>query len=377
MSDTGKQLTSTVKADGTLELSLVDVPIPTPADDEVIIRVEAAPINPSDLGLVLGMADVASIAQGGTADAPTVTANIPPMFMPMHALRLDTPVPCGNEGAGVVCGAGSSDAAQALMGKTVAILGGQTYQQYRAIKATECLVLNEGTTPAEGAACFVNPLTAIGMVETMRMEDHTALVHTAAASNLGQMLVKICVEEDVPLVNIVRKQEQIDLLKSIGATHVVNMSADSFKDDLVAALADTGATVAFDATGGGTLASDILAGMEAAANLKGGDGSIYGSMTHKQCYIYGGLERSTTTLSRNFGMAWGLGGWLLTYFLIKIGPEETQKLKQRVADNVHTTFKSTYTKEISLAEVMMADNVKAFGKMATGEKFLINPNKDL
>ena len=373
MSETGKQLASTVKEDGTLELSIIDVPVPSPAEDEVVVRVEAAPINPSDLGLVLGMADISTIAQGDGV----VTAQVPPAFMPMHAQRLNTPVPCGNEGAGVVCAAGSSDGAQALMGKTVAILGGQTYGQYRAIKASECLVLNDGTTPAEGAACFVNPLTAIGMVETMRMEGHTALVHTAAASNLGQMLVKICVEEDVPLVNIVRKQDHVDLLKSIGANHVVNMSADSFKQDLVAALSETGATIAFDATGGGSLASDILAGMEAAANLKGGDGSIYGSMTHKQCYIYGGLERSTTTLSRNFGMAWGLGGWLLTYFLIKIGPEETQRLKQRVADNVHTTFASTYTKEISLAEVMDADNVKAFGKMATGEKYLINPNKGL
>jgi len=377
MSDTGKQLNSTVKEDGTLELSIAEVPIPTPADDEVVVRIEAAPINPSDLGLLLGMADLETVAQGGTADNPTITATVPPMFMGMQQARLNMPLPVGNEGAGVVCGAGYSAEAQALMGKTVAILGGQTYQQYRAIKASECLVLNEGTTPAEGAACFVNPLTAIGMVETMRMEGHTALVHTAAASNLGQMLVKICVEEDVQLVNIVRKQEQVDLLKSIGATHVVNMSAPSFKDDLVSALAETGATIAFDATGGGTLASDILSGMEAAANLAGGDGSIYGSMTHKQCYIYGGLERSTTTLSRAFGMAWGLGGWLLTYFLIKIGPEETQKLKQRVADNVNTTFKSTYTEEVSLQEALSLDAVKGYGKMATGEKYLINPNKGL
>jgi len=371
MSDTGKQLASTVREDGTLELSVVDVPIPTPADDEVIVQVEAAPINPSDLGLVLGMADVSTVAQNGD----TITAQVPPAFMPMHKMRLNVPVPCGNEGAGTVCGAGSSAEAQALMGKTVAILGGQTYQQFRAVKASDCLVLNEGTTAAEGAACFVNPLTVLGMVGTMRMEGHTALVHTAAASNLGQMLVKVCLEEDIPLVNIVRKPEQVELLKGIGATHVVNMSDPDFKEQLTAALVETGATLAFDATGGGTLASDILGCMEAAAVQLDPSGSIYGSTTHKQCYIYGGLERATTTLSRNFGMAWGLGGWLLTYFLIKVGPEETQRLKQHVADNVHTTFKSSYTKEISLAEVMDAENVKAFGKMATGEKYLICPNK--
>ena len=376
MSDTGLQLNSLVKSDGTLELSLKDVAVPTPGDDQVVVRVEAAPINPSDLGMLLGMADLDTLEQAGTGVAPMITGTVAKPFIKTQAARLDHAMPVGNEGAGTVIAAGSSAEAQALMGKTVAILGGATYQQYRAIDAKECLVLNEGTTAAEGAACFVNPLTALGMVGTMRMEGHTALVHTAAASNLGQMLVKICLEEDIPLVNIVRKQEQVDLLKSLGATHVVNMADPNFKADLTDALEETGATIAFDATGGGSLASDILAGMEAAANRSLTDFNRYGSMTHKQCYIYGGLERATTTLSRNFGMAWGLGGWLLTYFLIKIGPEETQKLKQRVADNVHTTFKSSYTQEISLQEALSLDAVKAYGKMATGEKYLINPNKD-
>lgn len=377
MSNSGLQLNSLVKSDGTVELSLAEVPTPEPGDDEVLVRIEAAPINPSDLGMLLGMADPSTARQAGTEDAPVITADIPPAFMRMLAARLDQPLPAGNEGAGIVVAAGASDEAQALMGKTVAMLGGPTYRQYRAIAARDCLVLNEGTTPAEGAACFVNPLTALGMVGTMRLEGHTALVHTAAASNLGQMLVKICLEEDVPLVNIVRKQEQVDLLKGIGATHVVNMSSDSFMADLTDALEETGATIAFDATGGGSLASDILSCMEAAAMRGQSDFTRYGSATHKQCYIYGGLERSTTTLSRAFGMAWGLGGWLLPYFLEKVGPEETQRLKQRVADNVHTTFKSTYTKEVSLKEALSLDAVQTYARMVTGEKYLICPHKGL
>lgn len=376
MTDSGLQLNSLVKSDATVTLSLDDVATPEPAEDEILVRIEAAPINPSDLGMLLGMADPATARQTGSDDAPEITADIPPAMMRMLAARLDQPMPTGNEGAGVVVAAGSSAEAQALIGRTVAMLGGPTYRQYRTIKTKDCLVLNEGTTPAEGAACFVNPLTALGMVGTMRLEGHSALVHTAAASNLGQMLVKICLEEDIPLVNIVRKQEQVDLLKGLGAAHVVNMSADSFKADLTDALAATGATLAFDATGGGSLASDILSCMEAALVRKQDDFTRYGSTTHKQCYIYGGLERSTTTLSRAFGMAWGLGGWLLPYFLEKVGPAETEKLKQRVADNIHTTFKSTYTNEVSLKEALSLDAVQTYARMATGQKFLINPHKD-
>jgi NADPH2:quinone reductase len=297
--------------------------------------------------------------------------------MKAMAGRLDQPLPVGNEGAGVVVQAGASPAAQALMGKTVAILGGAMYAQYRCIKAVQCLVLPPGTTPAEGASCFVNPLTALGMVATMRSEGHTALVHTAAASNLGQMLNKICIKDSVDLVNIVRKQEHVDVLKKIGATYVCDSSSPTFMGDLTAALVATGATVAFDAIGGGTQAGQILTAMEIAANKTAKEYSRYGSTTHKQVYIYGGLDRGPTQFNRAFGMAWGIGGWLLPAFLQKIGFEAAQKLRERVAAEIKTTFASTYTKEVSLAGALALQEIAVYGKQATGEKYLINPNKGL
>jgi len=251
------------------------------------------------------------------------------------------------------------------------------YAQYRCIKAVQCLVLPPGTTPAEGASCFVNPLTALGMVATMRAEGHKALVHTAAASNLGQMLNKICLKDSVGLVNVVRNQAHVDLLKKLGAVHVVNSTSPGFMDELTEALATTGATVAFDAIGGGTLAGQILTAMEAAANRTAKEYSRYGSTTHKQVYIYGGLDRGPTQFSRAFGMAWGIGGWLLTPFLQKIGFEAAQKLRERVAAEIKTTFASTYTKEISLAEALRPEEIAVYAKLATGEKYLINPNKGL
>jgi len=283
----------------------------------------------------------------------------------------------GNEGAGVVVRAGTTPAAQALMGKTVAILGGSMYTQYRCIKAVQCLVLPPGTTAAEGASCFVNPLTALGMVATMRTEGHQALVHTAAASNLGQMLNRICLKDNVGLVNIVRKAEQVDVLRKAGATYVCNTSSPTFMDELTDALAATGATVAFDAIGGGTLAGQILTAMEAAANRSAKEYSRYGSTVHKQVYIYGGLDRGPTQFSRTFGMAWGIGGWLLTPFLQKIGHEAAQTLRERVAAEIKTTFASAYTKEISLADALRLDEIAVYGKLATAQKYLINPNKGL
>ena len=368
------QLRSTIKQGGTLELSLAETPIPQPNDDEVLVRVEAAPINPSDLGLLFGAADMTTAAASGSADAPVVTASVPEKLMRAMTPRVDQSLPAGNEGAGIVVAAGADDAAQALMGKTVAILGGAMYSQYRCVPAKQALLLPDGTTPAEGASCFVNPLTALGMVETMRVEGYTALVHTAAASNLGQMLQKICLADDVQLVNIVRKQEHVELLKGIGATHVCNSSEPTFMEDLTEALIATGAMLAFDATGGGKLAGQILTCMESAANATATEYNRYGSTTHKQVYIYGGLDRTPTELTRNFGMAWGLGGWLLTPFLQKIGPEEAQKLRERVAAEIKTTFASSYTKEVSLAEALSLDAISVYGKQATGEKFLINPN---
>lgn len=371
------QLRSLIRANGELELSLHDEPIPEPQAHEVVIRVEASPMNPSDLGLLFGAADMGTAKVSGTPERPIVTATVPERAMPAMAGRLDQSMPIGNEGAGVVVKAGSSPAAQALLGKTVAAIGGAMYSQYRAVAAAQCLELPAGTTPAEGASCFVNPLTSLGMVETMRREGHEALVHTAAASNLGQMLNKICQKDGIALVNIVRKPEQEALLRGIGAKYVCNASSPTFLEDLTQALVETGATLAFDATGGGKLAGQILGCMEAALNRTAKEYSRYGSTTHKQVYIYGGLDRSPTEFVRNFGMAWGMGGWLLFPFLQKLGDEGVQRLKARVVAELKTTFASRYTREVSLLEALQLDAIGVYGKQATGEKFLLNPNKGI
>jgi NADPH2:quinone reductase len=372
---TGRQLRSLVTQDGTLELSLLDIPIPEPQPNEVLIRIEASPINPSDLGVLFAGADMATAKVSGPADDPIVTASIPAAAMRALAGRVGKSIPAGNEGAGVVVEAGSSAGAQALAGRTVAVAGGAMYAQYRCVDAAQCLALPEGTPATAGASSFVNPLTALGMVVTMRREGHSAIVHTAAASNLGQMLNKLCIEEDVPLVNIVRKSEQEDILKAIGAVHVCNSTSPSFMGDLTQALIETSATLAFDATGGGRLAGQILTCMEAALTANSGEYSRYGSTTHKQVYIYGGLDRGPTVFNRNFGMAWGVGGWLLTPFLQSIAAEEFGILRQRVASGLETTFASTYTKEVSLAEALQPDAFSVYAMHATGEKYLITPQK--
>ena len=369
------QIRSLIRSSGELELSLHDDPIPEPQAHEVVIRVEASPLNPSDLGLLFGAADMSTAKASGTADRPVVTATVPERVLPAMKARLDESMPVGNEGAGVVVKAGSSPQAQALLGKTVAAIGGAMYSQYRCLAAAQCMELPEGTTPAEGASCFVNPLTSLSMVETMRMEGHKALVHTAAASNLGQMLNKICQKDGIALVNIVRKQDQEDLLRSLGAKHVCNSSSPTFIEDLTQALAETGATLAFDAIGGGKLAGQILGCMEAAINRTAKEYSRYGSNTHKQVYIYGGLDRSPTEVVRNFGMTWGMGGWLLFPFLQRLGDAGTQRLKARVVAELKTTFASHYTREVSLVEMLQLDAIGVYGKQATGEKFLLNPNK--
>ena len=372
----GLQLRSLIKGSGELEISLVDVPTPEPAEDEVVVRVEATPINPSDLGLLVGAADMRTVKASGTRQSPVITAKVPEVAMPAMAGRLDQSMPVGNEGAGVVIKTGSSDAAKALMGRTVAMIGGAMYAQYRTLKLRECLPLAAGTTPAEGASCFVNPLTALGMTETMRREGHKALVHTAAASNLGQMLNRICLKDGIPLGNIVRSKEQADILRKIGAKHVVDSTAPTFLNDLSNALAETGATIAFDAIGGGKLAGDILSCMEAAINKTAKEYSRYGSNVHKQVYVYGSLDTRPIELPRGFGMAWGVGGWLLSPFLQKIGPAEGAKLRQRVVDELKTTFASHYTRVVSLQEALDPANLAVYAKRATGEKFLINPNKN-
>jgi NADPH:quinone reductase len=374
---TGLQLRSLVKNNGDLELSLTLVPTPVPTANEVLVRVEAAPINPSDLGLLFGGADMTQASQRGTNDHPLVAARIPDAALKSMGARFDVSMPVGNEGAGVVVEAGSSVAAQALLGKTVAALGGAMYSQYRCVPLEQCLLLPAGATPTDGASSFVNPLTALGMVETMRSEGHTALVHTAAASNLGQMLNRICLKDQIALVNIVRNQTQVDLLRALGAAHVCDSSSPTFVQDLIEALIATGATIAFDAIGGGKLAGHILMCMEAAIVRKATNYSRYGSAIHKQVYVYGGLGQGPIELNRNFGMAWGVGGWLVTPFLQKSGPAATQRLKQRVAAELKTTFASRYAGQVSLADALNLETIAVYGKSATGQKYLINPNLGL
>jgi NADPH2:quinone reductase len=370
------QLRSLVKKSGEMELSLVSTSIPTPQADEVIVRIEAAPINPSDLGLLLANADWTQAKVSGSAEQPSLTTSIGTNAVQALAARLDISMPVGNEGAGPVVEAGSSEAAQALLGKTVAVLGGAMYSQYRCVKVNQCLVLPEGVSAAEGASCFVNPLTALGMVGTMRREGHKALVHTAAASNLGQMLNRLCLADGIGLVSIVRKEEQEKVLKAAGAVHVCRTDTSTCLKDLTDAVVATGATLAFDAIGGGPLAGQILGCMEAAVNRSATVYSRYGSTTYKQVYIYGALDMSPTVLNRNYGMAWGVGGWLLTPYIEKIGPLAFQELKERVLKGLKTTFASRYSKEISLTEALQPDTIAAYSKRATGEKYLINPNKD-
>jgi NADPH2:quinone reductase len=374
---TGLQLRSLIKAGGDLEVSLTRVPTPVPTNNEVLVRIDAAPVNPSDLGLLFAGADMQTAGERSTADGPLVTARVPDAMLKGMTARIGVSMPVGNEGAGLVIETGSSEAAQALLGKTVAVLGGAMYSQFRCVPAEQCLELPPGATAAEGASCFVNPLTALGMVETMRNEGHTALVHTAAASNLGQMLNRICIKDQIDLVNIVRSPEQVDLLRSLGAAHVLNSSSPQFIPDLIAALTTTGATIGFDAIGGGKLAGQILSCMESALNSKATSYSRYGSAVHKQVYIYGGLGAGPVELTRNIGMAWGLGGWLVMPFLQKSGAATVLRLKQRVAAELKTTFASSYAREVSLAEALDLRNIAVYGKAATGHKYLINPNKGL
>ena len=372
---TGLCLHSLVTTDAQLEISLANVAVAAPRDHEVVVKILAAPINPSDLGLLVGGADMTN-ARGSTRDGlPLVSADVPPPGMRAMAGRLGEAMTVGNEGCGVVIAAGASPAAQALMGKTVAMLGGSMYAQYRTLPVAMCMELPDGTAPADGASCFVNPLTALSMTEAMRREGHSGIVHTAAASNLGQMLVKICVMDGIPLVNIVRSQAQVDLLRSIGATHVCDSTSPAFLEELTAALVETGATIAFDAIGGGKLGGQILSCMEAAAVKRMTTYSRYGSDSFKQLYIYGGLDMGPTTLNRSFGFSWAVSGFLLTPFIAKIGPEALQALRARVVAELTTTFASHYTREISLIEALDMTILAAYNKRATGEKFLICPHK--
>ena len=372
-----KEIRSEITSEGKLNLSIVTSEVPIPGDDEVLIKVEASPINPSDLGLLISFAaDLDSISSEGSGDKTVTTMGIHPGLMQSMKPRIDKSMKVGNEGGGVIIEAGKN--VKNLIGKTVGVAGGAMYSQYRCLPAMSCLVMNEGTTSVEAASSFVNPLTALGFTETMKLENHSALVHTAAASNLGQMLVKICLADDIPLVNIVRKEEHVELLKNLGAKYICNTSDENFLKNLTDCLVETGATLGFDATGGGNegkLAGQILSAMEVAANKNATEYSRYGSDTYKQVYIYGGLDPTPTVLNRSFGLSWGLGGWLLTPFIGRVGTEKFQEMRDRVAKEITTTFASSYTKEVSLEEMLEPDAIKTYAKQATGTKYLVTPHK--
>jgi NADPH:quinone reductase-like Zn-dependent oxidoreductase len=366
------ELRSTVSDDGRVVVAVGETDVRPPGERDVVVRIEAAPINPSDLGVLFAGADLRTAEAAGTAEAPAVGAALPPASVAAAAGRLGRPMPVGNEGGGTVVAAGSAPAAQALLGKVVGFLSGSSYAQYRTLDVASCVEMAPGTDPVEAAAAFVNPLTALGMVETMRAEGHTALVHTVGASNLGLMLNRICLADGVPLVNIVRRPEHVELLRGEGALHVVDSGAETFRTDLVDALRATGATIAFDAIGGGELASTLLSCMERVAS-EGSEFSRYGSDTLKQVYVYGGLDRGPTVLHRDFGMTWAVGGWLLTPFLAGLGPEGAGRLRRRVADEITTTFASSYGARLSLRDVVDPEQVRRYGRMATGDKALVTP----
>ena len=367
------QLKSLVEADGAMSLYLDTVELPEPGPDEVLIRVEAVPINPSDLGSMFGRVNYKAFETTGEGKASVLKNQVPRAALPAMKARLGKPLPAGNEGAGTVVAAGASDAAQALMGKTVSTMAGGMYSQYRIANAMLCLPLKEGTTAVQGCSSFVNPMTAQCMVENMRLDGYKGLVHTAGASNLGQMLNRICMADDVPLVNIVRRAEAVDLLKGMGAKYVINSSLDIFHDELTEALAETGAMLAFDATGGGTLANSILTCMERALSRDASTYSVYGSTVHKQVYLYGSLDFSPTELRRAYGMSWGVGGWLLPNFLGRLDPQRAGELRARVANEITTTFASNFKSEISLVDMLQADTVHQYAAMQTGEKYVVRP----
>ena len=370
----GLQLRSTVTAEGRVEVALVRVPVPRPKNDEVLVRIEAAPINPSDVGVLFAGADVARARAGGTADLPAVSAPLAPERLRALAGRAGQPMPVGNEGAGVVVAAGPAPRAHALIGRVVGVIGGETYSQYRCLEVAQCEPFPPGISPVQGASWFVNPLTALGMVETMRREGHRALVHTAAASNLGQMLVRLGRADGVPLVNVVRRPEQVSVLSALGATRVVDSSQPGFRESLTEAIAETGATLAFDAVGGGTLASEILGAMEAAAARSQPGYRRYGTTVHKQVYLYGSLDPGPVVLQRTWGMAWGVGGWLVWPALERLGPEAASRLRARAAGEVATIFASHYSREISLTEMLRPEEIAVYARAATGSKYLVRPN---
>jgi len=371
--DRALELRTEVTPEASVRVFLEEVDVPRPVGGQVLVRVEAAPINPSDLGLLLAGADPAQVRKEGTPERPVLTAPLRPEAFRAVGARVGLAMPAGNEGAGTVVAAGADAGSAALVGRTVAVAGGSMYSQYRLAASGECLVLPDGTTARDGASWFVNPMTVLGMIETMRAEGHSALVHTAAASNLGQMLQRACLEDGIPLVNVVRSEAQAAILSGIGATHVCDSSRDDFMTSLTTAVTEASATLGFDAIGGGPMANRILTAMELAASA-GAPYSRYGSAVHKQVYLYGRLDRNPTELTREYGMAWGIGGWLLPNFLAKAGPETVTRMRDRVAAGLTTTFASSYTSTVDLAGVLDPAALATYGRQATGQKYLVLPN---
>jgi NADPH:quinone reductase-like Zn-dependent oxidoreductase len=370
----GPRLQTLLTAEGELRLSFKDVTLDAPAPDEVILRIEAAPLNPSDLGQLFGPADMATLRTEQTEDGSALVATVHQRHLPLVAKRIGLPIEPGNEGAGTVVRAGAD--VVHLLGKKVAAVGGAMYGRYRKLPGSDCVVLPEDASVADGAAMFINPLTALGFVETMRLDGHGAIVHTAAASNLGQMLVKICRADGIPLINIVRSPQQVALLREIGATHIIDSSAPDFEAALTDAITETGATIGFDAIGGGEMASMILNAMEVAIQRKTDEYSRYGSDIAKRVYIYGMLDPGPTTVKRQFGFGWDIGGWLLWPALRRIGEEGAQRMRQRVLDELKTTFASHYTRRIALTDLLKPDIIEAAQRKSTGEKFLIVHSPD-
>jgi len=368
-----KQLFTEITSSGELKFSLKTKPLAAPKPHEVMVRIEAAPINPSDMWPMFGPADLQEAKLN--EDDMVLTAPVHTSMLPKIKSRLDQELPVGNEGAGTVIAAGDSPQAQALLGKTVAILLGATYAEYACVPVQACLPHNEGTSTKQAASSFVNPLTALGMVETMKRENHSAIIHTAAASGLGLILNKICISEGIDLINIVRKQAHVKILKDLGAKYVLNSSAETFQHDLFNAIDDTKATLAFDAIGGGELVSDILSTMEAVFSQDATGYNTYGSSEKKQVYIYGGLDFSPTILNRAYGLTWSVGGWLLTNFLATLDLKQILALHKRVASEINTTFASHFNQEISLEEAMQPNHIMQYMAKRTGEKYLITPHK--
>ncbi|MCH1568874.1 MAG: zinc-binding dehydrogenase [Alphaproteobacteria bacterium] len=368
-----RQIVSTATAKGELVLSIIENDMPTPNDDEVVVEMEAAPINPSDMFPLLGFADYSKGKLVTEGNEQKMIAPVPEQFVDAMRARLDQTLPVGNEGAGRVIAAGAN--AKHLEGKLVSLVTGQCYQQFVKAPAFMCLPHKDDTTANEAASSYVNPLTALGFIETLKAEGHKAMVHTAAASNLGQMVLKLCQQEGIDIICVIRSDEQAKILKDLGAKYIVDSTADDFNAQLVDAMADTEATLGFDAIGAGDMADTLLSSMERALSRNASGLNTYGSDQHKQVYIYGRLAQGAVTLGQSYGMHWGLGGWLLTPFLQKAGLEKLAEMQTRVADEIKTTFASHITDELTLSEAIDPENIARYMPKKTGEKYLIKPQK--